>query len=124
MDKTVSYLEYLVNGINKADGLNDSIDVIIEGKDKLRSAQTNQELAQKDTDELKNKIPEDLVDFLKSKMNSKSEKSTQNVAEALENAIKTRIAEGRNISHAIINGDGYEIYEEKNSSKNDDELDR
>lgn len=118
MSKDVGYIDYIADGINNADGINDCIDIILEGKEKLEYARNNRNL-ESDTNKATANVPEDLVYQIRKSMEGKTPKSTKNVAEELETAIKERMAEGRNIHHAVLDDDGYKTYENDNLSKED-----
>lgn len=111
MDNSVSYLDYLANKMNKADGINDCIEVILQGCEKLKTMQTDKK--EKDESISREKqIPEDLVEQIRIKMmQSVSLNETEGIAKELEETLKQRIANGHNVSHVIINSDSYEIYE-------------
>lgn len=123
MSKDVGYIDYLADGVNNADGINDCIDVIIEGKEKLEYAKNNRNLESK-TDKATSNVPEDLVDQIRKSMGEKAPKNTANMAEALETAIKDRIAEGKSIHHAVLDDNGYKTYESDNLNREDDERER
>lgn len=111
MDNSVPYLEYLVNRMNKADGINDCIEAILQGCEKIKTIQTTKEGEDKSIKK-EEQIPEDLVEQIRIKMmQSETRNETEGIAKELEETLKQRIANGHNVSHVIINSDSYEIYE-------------
>ncbi len=116
MAKEVSYIEYVVDGINKADGIIECMEIVQRAREEAIRAQNdkNEDVpTKKDMEDLEN-----LVSQIKANMAAKQPVNTDNMAQALETALKERMAEGKNIHHAILNDNGYEI---KDANKDDDE---
>ena len=110
MDREISYIDYLENEINKADGIKGSIEVIQTANELLKNAQDKANIKENSKTTKENKIPEDLVSSIKESM-GQSHMDTETMSQTLENAIKERLAEGRTISHAVIDDNGYEIHD-------------
>lgn len=121
MVREFSPIEYLVDGINnRADGVREAVDVV----EKLNDVLDRQ---QKEVDKMvsnqqnKNKIPENLVSSIREKVEGNAIKDTKKTADALESAVKGRIAEaqeqGKEINNIVIDDNGIKA----GNSKDDQE---
>ncbi len=119
MNREVSYIEHLANEINKADGVKGAIEVIQTSNELLKNAQNRANNIVDGKQSKENQIPKDLVSQIRESMGEHHTIDTETMSQTLENAIKERLAEGKQISHAIIKDDGYEIH-----SDSEEELER
>lgn len=113
-------IEYLVDGINRADGVREAVDVVERLNDVL-------DRQQKEVDRIvsnqqnKNKIPENLVSSIREKVEGNAIGSTKKMADALEKAVKGRIAEareqGREINSIVIDDDGIKAGNSKDNGE-------
>lgn len=114
MSKEITYLDYIINGMNRANDINECIDVLTSAREILESQNEKEPSTRIEKGET---IPEDLVSQLKSEMGQKPIRNTEDMAEALGKAIKERLSgeKGKDINHAVIDDNGYTIYENTNS---------
>ena len=108
MVREFSQIDYLVQGINNADGINECIEVITSTREKVRKAQLqSKQNGNKENDKA---VPENLVSSIQASMNRNVIRNTKNMADALENAVKGRIAEakeqGKEINNIVIDDNG------------------
>lgn len=134
MVRELSQIDYLVNGINGADGIRDAVDVVEKLNEILNRRQIETDIevgAQQKTDEVlgekqanidKTVIEQkELVDSIRAKVNGNATMDTKIKADALGNAVKKRIAEakeqGKEINNIVIDDNGIKA----GNSKDDDE---
>lgn len=120
MVRELSQIDYLVEGINKADGIRDAVDVVEKLNDIL-SRQQKEVDAIVEGQRKKDVVPENLVDSIRARVEGKATEDTRIKADALGNAVKRRIAEakeqGREINKIVIDDDGIKA----GNSKDDEE---
>ena len=116
MSKEITYLDYLIIGVNRADDINECIEVLTSARETLETQNEKEPIANIKKDDT---IPKDLVSQLKSEMGQKPIRNTEDMAEALGKAIKERLSgeKGKDIDHAVIDDDGYTIYESTKSKE-------
>lgn len=107
MYKEVPCLEYLVDIANREDDTRVFIGAMVGVNDKIEEAK--QKPKQNESNEKHHEIPTDLVTDIKSIMEGKAISNTVNQAKKLENALKERMQEGREVKSAEITDDGYKI---------------
>lgn len=102
-------IEYLVDGINRADGVREAVDVVEKLNDVLDRQQKEVDRIVSDQQN-KNKIPENLVSSIREKVEGNAIGSTKKMADALERAVKGRITEanerGEKINNIVIDDNG------------------
>lgn len=121
MDKNIPYLDYLVNGINKADGTTGSIDAVIDARDQLRIAQNLNASKNKEI-KPEPEIPDDLVAQIKEDMGAITNEQQEKFAsgfEQLNDTVQKLISGGEEISSVEITDDKVTI---KNKNDNTEEL--
>lgn len=121
MNNENSVLDQLASGINKAGGLLDGIDTIIDFEAIMNRNQSKvDEIVNKQ--QRTNKVPENLVPEIRAKMESKNPndaKVSGKIAE-VENGINQVLRAGGQPSHAVIEDDKFEIFGRKDEGNEPD----
>ncbi len=115
-------LDVLADKMNKAGGVIEGIDAIVDFEEILNSRQKRADEIVKGSSRT-DEVPENIVAEIekeRGKKNNNDSKLEGKVAE-VEKGLKKLMEEGKKPSHAVIKDDGFEIF---GKSKDDDELDR